>query len=121
MTQRQLMDYVTCGTGSYFNHTGIIPNVFYADKLGAPHAEALKQVVKHAQVQCEAHIRTPENAEEVLQIRARPTWCRSCAGRLPIRIGWRRRGTGGLKMCGPACPAIRCAGAGAIATTGFPA
>ena len=64
--ERQLMDYVTCGTGSYFNHTGIIPNVFYADKLGAPHAEALKQVVKHAKVQCEAHIRTPENANNVV-------------------------------------------------------
>jgi 2,4-dienoyl-CoA reductase-like NADH-dependent reductase (Old Yellow Enzyme family) len=65
--QRQLMDYVTCGTGSYFNFTGIIPNVFHADKLGAPHAEALKQVVKHARVQCEAHIRTPENAEYVVK------------------------------------------------------
>ena len=64
--ERQLMDYVTCGTGSYFNHTGIIPNVFYADKLGAPHAEALKQVVKHAKVQCEAHVRTPENANYVV-------------------------------------------------------
>jgi 2,4-dienoyl-CoA reductase-like NADH-dependent reductase (Old Yellow Enzyme family)/thioredoxin reductase len=63
---RQLMDYVTCGTGSYFNSTGIIPNVFYADKLGAPHAEALKQVVKHARVQCEAHVRTPENANYVV-------------------------------------------------------
>jgi len=63
---RQLMDYVTCGTGSYFNHTGIIPNVFYADKLGAPFAEALKQVVKHARVQCEAHVRTPENANYVV-------------------------------------------------------
>ncbi|MCB1377810.1 MAG: FAD-dependent oxidoreductase [Alphaproteobacteria bacterium] len=63
---RQLMDYVTCGTGSYFNHTGIIPNVFYADKLGAPFAEALKQVVKHARVQCEAHVRTPENADYVV-------------------------------------------------------
>lgn len=64
--ERNLMDYVTCGTGSYFNHTGIIPHVFYADKLGAPHAEALKQVVKHAKVQCEAHIRTPENANYVV-------------------------------------------------------
>ena len=63
---RQLMDYVTCGTGSYFNSTGIIPNVFYADKLGAPHAEALKHVVKHARVQCEAHVRTPENANYVV-------------------------------------------------------
>jgi 2,4-dienoyl-CoA reductase-like NADH-dependent reductase (Old Yellow Enzyme family) len=65
--ERQLMDYVTCGTGSYFNFTGIIPNVFHADKFGAPHAEALKQVVKHAKVQCEAHIRTPENAEAVVK------------------------------------------------------
>jgi 2,4-dienoyl-CoA reductase-like NADH-dependent reductase (Old Yellow Enzyme family) len=65
--QRQLMDYVTCGTGSYFNFTGIIPNVFYADKLGAEHAEALKAVVSFAKVQAEAHIRTPENAEAVVK------------------------------------------------------
>lgn len=64
--ERQLMDYVTCGTGSYFTFGGIIPNVFFADKLGAPHAEALKQVVKHAKVQCESHIRTPENANQVV-------------------------------------------------------
>ena len=63
---RQLMDYVTCGTGSYFSFGGIIPNVFYADKLGAPFAEALKQVVKFAKVQCEAHIRTPENANTII-------------------------------------------------------
>ena len=64
--ERQLMDYVTCGTGSYFAISGIIPNVFFADKLGAPHAEALKQVVKHAKVQCESHVRTPENANYVV-------------------------------------------------------
>ena len=64
--ERQLMDYVTCGTGSYFVGQAIIPNVFFADKLGAPHAEALKQVVKHAKVQCESHIRTPENANQVV-------------------------------------------------------
>jgi 2,4-dienoyl-CoA reductase-like NADH-dependent reductase (Old Yellow Enzyme family) len=64
--ERQLMDYVTCGTGSYFSFTGIIPNVFYADKLGAPYAEALKQVVKHAKVQCESHVRTPESANYVV-------------------------------------------------------
>jgi thioredoxin reductase len=63
---RQLMDYVTCGTGSYFNTTGIIPNVFYPDKLGAPYAEALRQVVKNAKIQCESHIRTPENANYVV-------------------------------------------------------
>jgi 2,4-dienoyl-CoA reductase-like NADH-dependent reductase (Old Yellow Enzyme family)/thioredoxin reductase len=64
--ERHLMDYVTCGTGSYFGHQGIIPSVFFADKLGAPHAEALKQVVKHAKVQCESHVRTPENANYVV-------------------------------------------------------
>jgi thioredoxin reductase len=64
--ERQLMDYVTCGTGSYFAHQGIIPNVFFADKLGAPYAEALKKIVKHAKVQCESHIRTPENANAVI-------------------------------------------------------
>ena len=63
---RALMDYVTCGTGSYFEFTGIIPNVFFADKLGVPYAEALKQVVKHAKVQAESHIRTPDNAEYVI-------------------------------------------------------
>lgn len=65
--QRQLMDYVTCGTGSYFNFTGIIPNAFHADRLGAEHAAALKSVVSFAKVQAEAHIRTPENAEAVLK------------------------------------------------------
>ncbi|MFO1033295.1 MAG: FAD-dependent oxidoreductase [Hyphomicrobiales bacterium] len=64
--ERQLMDYVTCGTGSYFSTTGIIPHVFYPDKYGAPYAEALKQVVKHAKVQCESHVRTPENANYVV-------------------------------------------------------
>ncbi|MDE2444559.1 MAG: FAD-dependent oxidoreductase [Alphaproteobacteria bacterium] len=64
--ERQLMDYVTCGTGSYFNFTGIIPHVFYPDKMGAPAAEALKQVVTFAKVQCESHVRTPENANAVI-------------------------------------------------------
>jgi 2,4-dienoyl-CoA reductase-like NADH-dependent reductase (Old Yellow Enzyme family) len=64
--ERRLMDYVSCGTGSYFSFGGIIPNVFFADKLGAPHAEALKKVVRHAKVQCESHIRTPENANYVV-------------------------------------------------------
>ena len=40
--------------------------MFFADKLGAPYAEALKEVVKHAKVQCESHIRTPENANYVV-------------------------------------------------------
>ena len=64
--ERQLADYVTCGTGSYFDFTGLIPTVFFADKLGAPYAEALKAVTRHMKVQAESHIRTPENAEYVV-------------------------------------------------------
>ncbi len=64
--ERNLMDYVTCGTGSYFSHQALIPSVFFADKLGAPFAEALKAVVKNARVQCESHVRTPENANYVV-------------------------------------------------------
>ncbi len=64
--QRGLIDYVTCGTGSYFDFIKIIPPFLMADKLGPPHAEALRQVVKHAKVQAESHIRTPENADYVI-------------------------------------------------------
>ena len=64
--QRGLIDYVTCGTGSYFDFYPLMPTVLYADKLGAPYAEALKQVVRHARVQCESHIRTADNADAVI-------------------------------------------------------
>ena len=63
---RQLVDYFTCGTGSYFDFYKLMPTVFYADKLGAPYAEGLKSVCKHAKVQAESHIRTPENANTVI-------------------------------------------------------
>ena len=63
---RGLYDYVTCGTGSYFDFTKIIPPFVYEDKLGPPFAEALKQVAKHVRVQAESHIRTPENADYVI-------------------------------------------------------
>ncbi len=64
--ERGMMDYVTCGTGSYFDFYPLMPTVLYEDKLGAPFAEALKQVVKTARVQCESHIRTPEAANTVI-------------------------------------------------------
>ena len=63
---RALIDYVTCGTGSYFDFTKLIPTVLHEDKLGPPFAEALKQVTQHARVQAESHIRTPENADYVI-------------------------------------------------------
>jgi len=64
--ERRLMDYVTCGTGSYFDFFQIIPTSLYGQRLGEPHAAALKGVVRHALVQAESHIRTPEAAEAVL-------------------------------------------------------
>ncbi len=64
--RRGLIDYITCGTGSYFDFYPLMPTAIYPDKLGAPYAEALKQAVTHARVQCESHIRTPEAANTVI-------------------------------------------------------
>jgi 2,4-dienoyl-CoA reductase-like NADH-dependent reductase (Old Yellow Enzyme family) len=63
---RSLIDYVTCGTGSYFDSTKLIPTSPFEANLGQPYARALKAVVRHARVQCESHIRTPANAEAIL-------------------------------------------------------
>ncbi|MDX1528084.1 MAG: oxidoreductase, partial [Gammaproteobacteria bacterium] len=64
--ERGLMDYVTCGTGSYFDFFKLMPTFIYEDKLGAPFAAALKGAVSHARVQAESHVRTPENADYVI-------------------------------------------------------
>lgn len=64
--ERQLMDYVTCGTGSYFRFTDIIPTFQSADQLGAPLARALRSVVRHAKVQAESLIRTASAADELI-------------------------------------------------------
>ena len=64
--ERGLYDYVTVGTGSYFEFTRLMPTFVYEDKLGPPYAERIKQVVRHAKVQSESHIRTPENADYVI-------------------------------------------------------
>jgi 2,4-dienoyl-CoA reductase-like NADH-dependent reductase (Old Yellow Enzyme family) len=67
--ERGLIDYVTCGTGSYFDFFPIIPVSLYEQQLGVPFAAALKKVVKRAVVQAESHIRTPAAAEAVLAAR----------------------------------------------------
>ncbi|HEY8818048.1 MAG TPA: FAD-dependent oxidoreductase [Candidatus Limnocylindrales bacterium] len=64
--ERRLMDYVTCGTGSYFDFEAIIPTSLFDQRLGEPFAAALKAVVRNAKVQAESHIRTPAAAEAVL-------------------------------------------------------
>ena len=60
------LDYVTCGTGSYFDFYKLMPTFLYPERLGAELAEVLKGAVTHALVIAESHIRTPENAEAVL-------------------------------------------------------
>ena len=62
----QAMDYVTCGSGSYFDFYKLMPTFLYPEKLGVDLAEVLKGVVQHAVVTAESHIRTPQNADEVL-------------------------------------------------------
>lgn len=64
--ERELYDYVSVGTGGYYDFTRLMPTVLYEDKLGPPYAEAIKQVVTYAKVQAESHIRTPENADYVI-------------------------------------------------------
>jgi NADPH-dependent 2,4-dienoyl-CoA reductase/sulfur reductase-like enzyme len=61
-----LMDYVTCGSGSYFDFYKIIPTFQFGEKLGADLASVLKARLTHARVIAESHIRTPENANTVL-------------------------------------------------------
>ena len=61
-----LLDYVTCGTGSYFDFYKLMPTFLYPERLGAELAEMLKGAVTHALGIAESHIRTPENAEAVL-------------------------------------------------------
>jgi 2,4-dienoyl-CoA reductase-like NADH-dependent reductase (Old Yellow Enzyme family)/pyruvate/2-oxoglutarate dehydrogenase complex dihydrolipoamide dehydrogenase (E3) component len=62
----ELVDYVTCGSGSYFDFHKLMPTFLYPEKLGADLAQVLKSAVSHALVTAESHIRTPENAESVL-------------------------------------------------------
>ena len=57
------LDYVSCGSGNYVDYERVMPTFVYGEKQGVPLAAALKQVVKHARVTAESHIRTPENAD----------------------------------------------------------
>ncbi|MEM7223226.1 MAG: FAD-dependent oxidoreductase [Pseudomonadota bacterium] len=64
--QRGLIDYVTCGSGSYLDFYKLMPTVVHQEKLGVPLSEALMSVVKYAKVTAESHIRTPDNANGVI-------------------------------------------------------
>ncbi|MEO1192032.1 MAG: FAD-dependent oxidoreductase [Pseudomonadota bacterium] len=67
LDERQLMDYISCGTGSYLHDfSQIVPSFHFDMKLGQSDAAAYKSVLKHALVTAEARIKTPENAEAIL-------------------------------------------------------
>ncbi|HVZ02442.1 MAG TPA: FAD-dependent oxidoreductase [Dongiaceae bacterium] len=65
--QRGLFDYVTVGSGSYFDFAQIIPPFTSGERLTEPLTAEIKRQVKHIRVQSESHIRTPENAAELLR------------------------------------------------------
>ena len=67
LDQQGLMDYISCGTGSYLHDMSkIVPSFQFGMKLGAEDAAAYKSVLKHALVTAESRIKTPQNGEEVL-------------------------------------------------------
>jgi 2,4-dienoyl-CoA reductase-like NADH-dependent reductase (Old Yellow Enzyme family) len=67
LDQRGLIDYYSCGTGSYLNQfSKIVPSFHFGMFLGRDDAAAIKQVVRHARVTMEARVKTPANAEAVL-------------------------------------------------------
>ena len=66
LDRRELMDYVTCGTGSYFDFYKLMPTFLYPEKLGVALPSLLQETLENARIMAESHIRTPDNAESVL-------------------------------------------------------
>ncbi|MEZ0465941.1 FAD-dependent oxidoreductase [Phaeobacter sp. SYSU ZJ3003] len=60
------MDYVTIGSGSYFDFARLLPSFQHGEKLTSDLAGTLKGAVQQALVTSESHIRTPENANALL-------------------------------------------------------
>ena len=113
---RALMDYVTCGTGSYFDFYKLMPTSLYPARLGEPFAAALKQVTSHASYRRRATSGRPPRPRPSWPP-AVPTWSRSCAVRSPTRTS-SQGSEGHAAMSGRASRATSCAGGGARGTTG---
>ena len=64
--RRRLVDYLSVGTGSYFDYHQIIPHSLYEDLSGVAYAARLRPLLRHTLVQAESRITTPERAEAVL-------------------------------------------------------
>ncbi len=60
------LDYVTCGSGGYLDFDKLMPTFVHGEKLTTPITAALKKAVTHAKIQAESHVRTPDNAEQVI-------------------------------------------------------
>jgi thioredoxin reductase len=60
------MDYITCGTGSYFRGQPIIPTHMHEGLEGAPSAARLMGAVRYCLVQAEAGIDHPDKAEAII-------------------------------------------------------
>lgn len=64
--QRRLMDYVTVGTGGYFDFTQLMPPFLLPDMMGPPLAEGIRKHLRHAVLQAESRIKTPVRADQVI-------------------------------------------------------
>ena len=60
------LDYVSCGSGGYLDFEKLMPTFVLGEKLTVPATEVFKRDLKHARVQAESGIRTPDNAESVI-------------------------------------------------------
>jgi len=60
------LDYVSCGSGGYLDFETLMPTFVMGEKPTVAATEVFKAALKHAVVQAESGIRTPDNAEAVL-------------------------------------------------------
>lgn len=67
LEDRGLIDYISCGTGSYLHDfSKIVPSFHFEMKLGTPDASVYRKALTRTLVTAEARIKTPDNAEAVL-------------------------------------------------------
>ncbi len=116
--ERRLMDYVTCGTGSYFDFYPIIPTSLYdaaARRAVRGGAQGASSATRWSRPRATSGRRTrPRRSSPPVM----PTWSASSAARSPTRTWSPRPAPAAPTRSGRASRATSCAGAGARATTG---
>lgn len=95
---RKLIDYVSVGSGNYLDYDAVMPTFVHAENLSESPCKVLRSILHHAVVTTESHIRTPENAHELLRhedadlvsiVRgqiADPEWVNKVAAGTPERL-----------------------------------